>query len=314
VAVFVRDGVLPIELGIVHRIFGEARSADGDRLYDVRTCAAVPGPVGTDTDVTLTVVNGAELLGTADTVVIPASNADYDPPHDGALPSDLAEVLARIEPGTRIASICTGSFVLAAAGLLEGRAATTHWKSAEAFRRLYPNVRLDPSVLYTHDGNILTAAGVAAGIDLCLHIVRVDHGASVANEVARATVVPPHRTGGQAQFIAQPVPERGDSSTGAARAWALTRLDQPVSLGELAAHESMSVRTFTRRFRAETGMSPQRWLTEQRINRSRELLETTELPIDDIATRSGFGTGTALRQNFARTVGVSPSRYRATFR
>ncbi|QHE71941.1 GlxA family transcriptional regulator [Rhodococcus sp. WAY2] len=314
VVVFVRDGVLPIEFGIVHRLFGEARTAEGERLYEVRTCALAPGNIRTDTDVTLSVTHGPELLDTADTVVVPASEQDYAPPEDGKLPRPLADVFARIRPGTRVASICTGSFVLAAAGLLHNRRATTHWKSADAFRRLYPDVDLDPGVLYTHDGEVLTAAGVASGIDLCLYMIRCDHGASTANEVARGTVVPPHRSGGQAQFITEPVPETGTTSTSAARAWALSRLDQPVSLRELAAQESMSVRTFTRKFRRETGMSPTRWLVEQRINRARELLENTDLPVDEVADASGFGTATSLRQHLGRTLGVSPTAYRATFR
>ncbi|MFC0451604.1 GlxA family transcriptional regulator [Rhodococcus jostii] len=314
VVVFVRDGVLPIEFGIVHRLFGEARSRDGEPLYEVLTCALTPGAVRTDTDVTISVEHGPALLGTADTVVVPASDQDYDPPEDGCLPRPLADAFAHIRPGTRMASICTGSFVLAAAGLLENRRATTHWKSADAFRRLYPHVRLDPGVLYTHDGAVLTAAGVASGIDLCLYMIRVDHGASVANEVARGTVVPPHRSGGQAQFITEPVPEAAGASTAQARARALTRLDQPLSLREMAAWESMSVRTFTRRFRAETGMSPTQWILEQRIIRARELLENTDLPVDDVAWAAGFGTATSLRQHLSRTVGVSPTAYRATFR
>ncbi|QSE83910.1 GlxA family transcriptional regulator [Rhodococcus koreensis] len=314
VVVFVRDGLLPIEFGIVHRLFGEARSRDGEPLYEVLTCALEPGTVRTDTDVTLSVEHGPALLGTADTVVVPASDQDYDPPEDGRLPRHLSDAFAHIRPGTRVASICTGSFVLAAAGLLENRRATTHWKSADAFRRLYPDVHLDPGVLYTHDGTVLTAAGVASGIDLCLYMIRVDHGASVANEVARGTVVPPHRSGGQAQFVTAPVPEADGASTSGARVRALARLDQPLSLRELAAGESMSVRTFTRRFRAETGMSPTQWILEQRITRARELLENTDLPVDDVAGAAGFGTATSLRQHLARTVGVSPSAYRATFR
>ena len=314
VVVFVRDGLLPIEFGIVHRLFGDARSREGEPLYEVLTCTPTPGAVRTDTDVTITVEHGPALLGTADTVVIPASDQDYDPPEDGRLPRHLADALAHIRPGTRVASICTGSFVLAAAGLLGDRRATTHWKSADAFRRLYPDVHLDPGVLYTHDGSVLTAAGVASGIDLCLYMIRIDHGASVANEVARGTVVPPHRSGGQAQFITEPVPEADGASTARARARALSHLDQPLSLRELAEWESMSVRTFTRRFRAETGMSPTQWILEQRIILARELLENTDLPVDDVAAAAGFGTATSLRQHLSRTVGVSPSAYRATFR
>lgn len=255
VAVLVRPGLLQMELGIVHQLFGQAVSAAGDPLYTVLTCTLVPGAVRTDGDVTLNVAHGPELLAEADTVIVPTSDEDYTPV-DGRLSPPLAAALARIRPGTRIASICTGSFVLAAAGLLKGRRATTHWKSCDRFRELHPDVRLDPDVLYTEDGDVLTSAGVASGIDLCLHMIRADHGVAVANAVARTTVVPPHRDGGQAQYIRRPVPEATGSSTGAARAWALDHLERPLPLRELAALESMSVRTFTRRFREEVGLSP----------------------------------------------------------
>ncbi|MER6310786.1 helix-turn-helix domain-containing protein [Streptomyces sp. NPDC001657] len=316
VAVLVRDGMLPIEVGIVHRIFGEARSADGERLYELVTCALEPGEVRTDTDFTVCVAHGPEALAEADTVVVPASGADYDRAAQGAgrLSAELAEALERIRPGTRIASICTGAFVLAAAGLLDGRRATTHWRSVDDFRRLFPHVELDADVLYTDEGDVLTAAGVASGIDLCLHMVRCDHGAAVANDVARRTVVPPHREGGQAQYIRRPMPEPQVSSTGRARAWALEHLDRPVTLRELAACEAMSVRTFTRRFREEVGISPLQWLTQQRIERARQLLEETELTVDRIAAEAGFGTAASLRQHLQSALGVSPRMYRNTFR
>lgn len=311
VAVLARDGLLPIELGIVHRLFGQARSAEGDLLYDVRTCALVPGPVRTDTDVTVTVGHGPELLAGADTVLVPASDVDYEP--RGDLAPALAAALARIRPGTRIASICTGSFVLAAAGLLDGRRATTHWRSADDFRALYPAVDLDPDVLYTDGGDVLTSAGVASGIDLCLHMIRCDHGAAVATEVARGTVVSPHREGGQAQFVSRPVPEPGTSSTGAARAWALEHLDRPLPLRELATREAMSTRTFTRRFREEVGLSPGQWLTQQRVERARQLLEESDHPVDRIATEAGFGSAASLRAHLHAALGVAPSAYRAAF-
>ncbi|WP_261956577.1 GlxA family transcriptional regulator [Streptomyces nigrescens] len=316
VAVLVRDGMLPIEVGIVHRIFGEARSADGERLYELVTCALEPGEVRTDTDFTVCVAHGPEALAEADTVVVPASGADYDRAEStaGRLSAELAEALGRIRPGTRIASICTGAFVLAAAGLLDGRRATTHWRSVDDFRRLFPHVELDADVLYTDEGDVLTAAGVASGIDLCLHMVRCDHGAAVANDVARRTVVPPHREGGQAQYIRRPMPESQVSSTGRARAWALEHLDRPVTLRELAACEAMSVRTFTRRFREEAGISPLQWLTQQRIERARQLLEETELTVDRIAAEAGFGTAASLRQHLQSALGVSPRTYRSTFR
>jgi transcriptional regulator GlxA family with amidase domain len=314
IVVLVRTGVLPIELGIVHRLFGQARSAAGEPLYEVVTCALVPGPVATDADFAVTVEHGPEALNEADTVLVLSSDEDYEPQTGGHLSGPMAGAFARIRPGTRIASICTGAFVLAAAGLLDGRRATTHWRSAPDLRELYPAVDVEENVLYTDCGDVLTSAGVAAGIDLCLHIIRRDHGASVANEVARGTVVAPHREGGQAQFISRPVPEPRTSSTSKARAWALRHLDRQLTLRELAAQDAMSVRTFTRRFREEAGISPLQWLTQQRVERARQLLEETDLPMDRIAADAGFGTAASLRQHLQTALGVSPSAYRATFR
>ncbi|QHC26445.1 GlxA family transcriptional regulator [Streptomyces sp. GS7] len=315
VAVLVRPGLLPMEIGIVHRIFGQARSAAGEPLYELVTCTPEPGELPTDTDFTVNVAHGPEALDDADTVVVPASGEDYDgEQREGRLSPGMAAALARIRPGTRIASVCTGAFVLAAAGLLDGRRATTHWRSADDFRRMFPAVELDPDVLYTDEGDVLTAAGVASGVDLCLHMVRCDHGAAVANDVARRTVVPPHREGGQAQYIQRPVPEPQLSSTSVARAWALEHLDRPLSLRELAAREAMSVRTFTRRFREEVGVSPLQWLTRQRIERARQLLEETDLTVDRIAAETGFGTAASLRQHLHTALGVSPRAYRSTFR
>ncbi|WP_052866142.1 GlxA family transcriptional regulator [Streptomyces niger] len=313
VAVLVRHGMLPMELGIVHRVFGQARSAAGEPLYEVVTCAVEPGVVRTEADFTINVAHGPEALAEAQTVVVPAAHEDYTP-EEGRLDAPLAAALARIRPGTRVASICTGAFVLAAAGLLDGRRATTHWRSTEDFRRLFPAVCLDPEVLYTEDGHVLTSAGVASGVDLCLHMVRSDFGSGVANEVARSTVVPPHREGGQAQYIQRPVPDRQFATTGAARAWALENLHRPLTLRELAARESMSVRTFTRRFREESGLSPLQWLTQQRVERARHLLEETDLPVDRVAADAGFGTAASLRQHLQAALGVSPSQYRSTFR
>jgi transcriptional regulator GlxA family with amidase domain len=315
VAVLVRHGVMPMELGLVHQIFGAAADSAGSPLYDVLTCAPSPGPVRTDADFAIDVAHGPEVLGAAHTVVVPASHEQDDTgPDPGRLAPELAEALARLGPGTRVASICTGAFVLAAAGLLDGRRATTHWQSAARFRRLFPAVDLDPAVLYVDEGDVLTSAGEAAGIDLCLHMVRCDHGAAVANSVARRTVVPPHREGGQAQYIRLPVPDARQSSTGRARAWALAHLDRQLTLHELARRESMSVRTFTRRFREEVGDSPLQWLSRQRLERARELLEDTDLPVEAVASRSGFGTAASLRQHLHAALGLSPRTYRATFR
>ena len=222
----------------------------------------------TDADFAVLIRNGPEALATADTVVVPASYELGPVLDEGVLTDELAAAFAQVRPGTRMVSICTGSYVLAAAGYLDGRPATTHWASAEHFQRLFPKIKVDADVLYIDDGDVLTSAGVAAGIDLCLHLVRRDHGTAVANEVARRTVVPPHRDGGQAQYIHRPVPESQLATTTKARAWALARLHEPLQLRDLAAQEAMSVRTFTRRFREEAGVSPGQWLTQQRVERA----------------------------------------------
>ncbi|MEU9876489.1 GlxA family transcriptional regulator [Streptomyces phaeochromogenes] len=315
IVVLALDGLLPFELGIPQRIFGRAKDAEGRRLYEVVTCSIrPPGRVEAEADFSILVENGPEALATADTVVIPASY-ELGPVHDeGVLTDELAAALALIRPGTRLVSICTGGYVLAAAGYLDGRPATTHWASAEHFQRLFPKVRVDADVLFIDDGDVLTSAGVAAGIDLCIHIVRRDHGTAVANEVARRTVVPPHRDGGQAQYIQRPVPEPQLASTTAARAWALARLHEPIQLRDMAEQESMSVRTFTRRFREEAGISAGQWLTQQRVERARHLLESTDLSIDQIAHTSGFGTPQSMRQHLQSTLGVTPTTYRRTFR
>ncbi|MFE3828182.1 GlxA family transcriptional regulator [Streptomyces sp. NPDC059092] len=315
VVVLALPGVIPFELGIPQRIFGRARGATGERLYEVVTCTAgSPGPIATDADFAILVEHGAEALATADTVVVPASYELGPVYEEGVLTDELAAALARLRPDTRLVAICTGGFVLAAAGLLDGRPATTHWASAARFQRLFPRVAVDPDVLFIDDGDLLTSAGVAAGIDLCLHIVRRDHGAAVANEVARRTVVPPHRDGGQAQYIRRPVPEPRAATTTAARAWALARLHEPIRLRDMAGQESMSVRTFTRRFREEAGVSPGQWLLRQRIERARQLLESTDLSVDQVARDAGFGTAQSMRQHLQAALGVPPTVYRRTFR
>ena len=315
VVVLALDGLLPFELGIPQRIFGKARDADGRPLYEVVTCSVrPPGPVETDADFAVLVANGPEILATADTVVIPSSY-ELGPVHEeGILTPELVAALAHLRPGTRLVSICTGGYVLAAAGYLDGRPATTHWMHAEHFQRLFPKIKVDAEVLFVDDGDILISAGVAAGIDLCLHLVRRDHGTAVANDVARRTVVPPHRDGGQAQYIQRPVPEPQAATTTAARAWALGRLDEPIQLRDMAEQEAMSVRTFTRRFREEVGVSPGQWLTQQRVERARHLLETSDLSVDQVARDAGFGTAQSMRQHLQAVLGVTPTTYRRTFR
>ncbi|MEV8393636.1 MULTISPECIES: helix-turn-helix domain-containing protein [unclassified Streptomyces] len=315
VAVLALDGAIPFELGIPQRIFGRARDSFHAPLYEIVTCSVrEPGPVRTDADFAILVENGPEALATADTVVIPASY-ELGPVFDeGRLTDELHAALARLRPGTRMVSICTGSYVLAAAGVLDDRPATTHWSSAAHFQRLFPRVKVDADVLFIDDGDVLTSAGVAAGIDLCLHIVRRDHGTAVANDVARRTVVPPYRDGGQAQYIQRPVPEPQLATTATARDWALARLDEPIQLRDMAEQESMSVRTFTRRFREEAGISPGQWLVLQRVERARQLLETTDLSVDQVARDAGFGTAQSMRQHLQSALGVPPTVYRRTFR
>ncbi|MFI5822034.1 GlxA family transcriptional regulator [Streptomyces rishiriensis] len=305
VVVLALDGVYPFELGIPARIFGAA-----DDHYEVLTCTVDGGPVRTNADFTIGVEHGREVLATADTVVI-APVAPDRVAQD--LPDAVAEALALIRPEARIVSICTAAFVLAAAGLLDGRRATTHWHMTDLFRRMHPQVELDPDVLFVDDGRVLTSAGAASGVDVCLHIVRKDQGSELANQVARRCVVPPFRDGGQAQYIEQPVPEAGAAGTAATRSWALERLHEPLALADLAAHARMSLRTFARRFHDEVGLSPGRWLIQQRVAHARHLLEASDLPVDQIAARVGFATGASLRQHLHTAIGVSPQAYRRTF-
>ncbi|WP_306322324.1 MULTISPECIES: GlxA family transcriptional regulator [unclassified Streptomyces] len=317
VAVLVRDGVLPMELGLVHQLFGTARDpATGERLYEVRTCAPRPGRIRTDADFPIYAEHGLEAVETARTVLVPASHELDEELQPGALEGELKSVLAASATRGRVASICTGSFVLAAAGLLDGRRATTHWMSSDRFAHTFPSVTVDADVLYVDEGRVLTSAGEAAGIDLCLHMIREDFGSAVAAEVARRTVVPPYREGGQAQYIQRPVPveETGLTSTSASREWALRRLSEPLTLTQLAARDSMSIRTYNRRFREETGLTPMTWLNRQRVDRARELLEQTDHTVDRVAAETGFGSGTSLRQHFQAVFGVSPGAYRSTFR
>ncbi|MFF7440680.1 helix-turn-helix domain-containing protein [Streptomyces sp. NPDC008122] len=306
VVVLAMDGVYPFELGIPSRVFGAV-----DDRYEVLTCSVDGRPVRTNSDFSVTVEHGPEALRTADTVILPPFDLSL---LSHELPAGVAEALASVPAGARTVSICTGAFVLAAAGLLDGRPATTHWALAAVFRQWFPRVALDPDVLFVDDGDVLTSAGAASGVDVCLHLVRKDHGAAVANHVARACVVPPWRDGGQAQYIEQPVPETTANDTSATRQWALENLHEPLALGELAAHARMSLRTFARRFNEEVGMSPGRWLIQQRVARARQLLESTDLAVDDIAGQVGFATGTSLRQHLHAAIGVSPLAYRRTFR
>ena len=306
--------VVAFELGLPHRFLGGAVDADDRPLYRVRTCTVDGGPVRTSAHYSVLPDHDASILRTAATVVVPGIMGG-PLVTEGRLDPAVAKALASCAPGTRMVSICTGAFALAAAGRLDGRPATTHWLRAEVFRRFFPAVRLDPDVLYVDDGDVLTSAGNAAGIDLLLHLVRRDHGAEVANRVARRNVVAPWRDGGQSQFSSPPeLLDDPGPGTAATRAFALDRLGEPLPLDRMAAHAAMSVRTFTRRFRAETGQSPHTWLAAQRVARARRLLETTDLPVDRVAADAGFGTAASLRGHLRTAIGVSPGTYRRMYR
>ena len=312
IAVLALDQVVGYDLGTPPQVFNAARVSDHERLYEVRVCGT--GPVRSTAGFTVIPDHGLEELAAADTVLV-AGVGGGGPVTDGTIPPEVKEaLLAAAARGARIVSICTGASVLAAAGLLDGRTAATHWAWANRIGGLYPQVNWNFDVLFVDDGDILTSAGVGAGVDLCLHIVRSDHGAEAAKRAARRCVVPAVREGGQAQYIERPVPPSAGSGTEPTRAWALDRLAEPVSLEEMAAHARMSVRTFTRRFREETGMSPRQWLLRQRVAHAQLLLESTDLGVETVARRSGLGSATALRQHLQATIGVAPSAYRKTFR
>ena len=313
VAVLLLPPTIGFDASIPVQLLGSAEDDRGAPLYDVQMVSLDGEPVPTSNGYAIVPTGDATTLAQADTVIVPGTRL-AGPRFDGVLPDDVAAALAALRPGVRLVSICTGAFVLGAAGVLDGRPATTHWQHTAAFRRLYPRVRLDEDLLFVDDGDVLTSAGLAAGMDLCLHLVRRDHGTAAANRVARYCVVPPWRDGGQAQFIERPVPAAGSESTAYARQWALEHLDQPLDVARLAAEARMSVRTFNRRFREETGHSPGAWLIGQRVEHARHLLEATDLPVDAVARRSGLGSGASLRQHLRATLGVSPLAYRRTFR
>ena len=314
IAVLALPAVVPFDLGTTTEVFRSARDGGDRRHYVVRVGTPDGAAVRTAAGFDVTPEHGPELLAEADTVVVPGVHGG-PPMTDGTIDPLVGQALREVvATGRRLVSICTGAFVLAAAGVLDGRPATTHWAHAERFRALYPKVRLDPDVLFVDDGQVLTSAGVGAGLDLCLHIVRRDHGAEVANSTARRCVVPPWRDGGQSQYIERPVPSPSGTTTEPTRRWMLDHLADPLDLQALAGHARMSVRTFTRRFREETGLSPGTWLARQRIEHARHLLESTDLPVDGVARAAGFATTASLRQHLHAIVGVSPLAYRRTFR
>ncbi|MFE7954832.1 GlxA family transcriptional regulator [Streptomyces sp. NPDC057413] len=297
--------VVAFDLAIPAQIFG---GPDGPGSYRFTLCAPAAGPVPTTTGFDLVAPRGLEALAEADTVVVPGYDPLASPP-----PPVLEALRAAAARGARMVSVCTGAFALAAAGLLDGRRATTHWMDAEELARRHPEVDVDADLLYTGHGPVLTSAGFAAGIDLCLHLVREDHGAEAAAALARRLVVPAHREGGQAQYLTRTMPAAG-TGMAAVCAWALRRLDQPLTVAGLARQAGVSPRTFARRFTAEMGTTPLRWLTAQRLHEVRRLLEVTDLPVEEIARRCGLGSAANLRLHLARDAATTPTGYRRTFR
>jgi transcriptional regulator GlxA family with amidase domain len=311
VALVVFDRISPFEMAVPCEVFGADRSDMGLPNYRFLVCAAEEGLLRTDAGFGIVAPHGLDGLREAQTVVVPAWRDVEEAP-----PEELVDALRRsYERGTRIVSLCSGAFVLAAVGLLDGRRATTHWMYAGTLAGRFPKVEVDPNVLYVDQGQILTSAGTAAGIDLCLHLVRLDHGAEVANAFARRMVVPPHRDGGQAQYLRTPVAEGpGEGPLTDTLAWASANLGEPLTVSEMAHHARMSARTFARRFREVTGTTPLRWVLKQRIFAAQRRLESSDDPVERIAQDCGFGTGATLRLHFGREVGVSPTRYRGTFK
>ncbi|MBL7258664.1 GlxA family transcriptional regulator [Paractinoplanes lichenicola] len=309
IAVLALDNVVAFDLATPLEVFDRVRLDDGSQPYDVRVCA--PAPSVSARAFTLQAAHGLEALATADTIILPGC-------HDlvrGVTPEVVDALREAADRGARMASICAGAFILAATGLLDGRRATTHWVGAAAFAEMFPLVELDPGVLYVDEGQFLTSAGAAAGLDLCLHLVRRDHGSAVAAQAARLSVMPLEREGGQAQFIVpeQPPAPRGSEMEPLLQ-WLEDSAGRDLTLDDIASHAGMSTRTLNRRFREQTGTTPLQWLHLSRIRQAQHLLETTAHPVDRIGSQVGFGSPTAFRDRFKRVVGTSPQSYRRSFR
>ncbi|WP_119157269.1 GlxA family transcriptional regulator [Caldimonas tepidiphila] len=310
VAVVAFEGVSLFHLSVPGLVLGVEPAPAGLPPYEVRYCAPLPGLVRCSQGVVIDVPQGLAPMADAELVIVPAWNDPQTP-----APAVLTDALRRAhERGAQVVGLCLGAFVLGDAGLLDGRQATTHWACRDLFARRFPKADFRPDVLYVDDGGVITSAGTVAAIDCCLNLVRERHGADVANRVARLLVTPPHRQGGQAQFIEQPVPELpSENRLPGVLEWARERLAEPLSLDVLADAAHMSRRTFTRRFREATGTTVLKWLAGERLARAQQLLETTDMPIEHIATAVGFGTSLSLRQQFAARFGTSPSSYRRAF-
>lgn len=306
IAVLAFDGVVPFDLTIPLETFGRARRETGELVYEVLVCG--PSRMIKSAHFDMRVRWGLSELANVDTIIVPGA-LDFTAP----LPKTLLEALCdAAAAGTRVASICTGAFILAECGLLDGLRVTTHWSAAPLLANRYPRVTVDPNVLFIDNGQVLTSAGASAGLDLCLHMIRRDHGAQIAADVARHAVMPLERAGGQAQFIVHQPPE----STGMLQhlqAWVEQHLDQPLTLEQLASRASVSTRTLSRRFREQLGVTPLQWLLQARVRRAQYILETTNLSVEQVAQRTGFGSSTSLREHFRRLLGTSPVAYRNAF-
>lgn len=298
------------EFGVVCEVFGTDRTDEGVPAFDFRVCGPQAGmPLTSGSGVQVVPPFGLDGLTGADLVTVPAARlrAEY--------PSEVLAALRRAHAeGAVVLSVCSGAFILGAAGLLDGRRCTTHWRHVDELRKCFPLAEVDPDVLFVDDGDLITSAGTAAGIDACLHLVRRELGSTVANTIARRMVVPPQREGGQRQYVTLPVPDRSTDGLGEMLSWLLDHLEAPHTVSSLAARAHTSTRSFARRFAAETGTTPVQWLTTQRVLHAQRLLEDTDLTIDAVAARSGFGNAALLRHHFGRVVGVPPIRYRRSFR
>jgi AraC family transcriptional activator FtrA len=311
IALVLCDGFTAFELGVACEIFGDDRwVAPGDPWYRLFICGVNSSPVMSDSGFNIVLPYGLEVLKKVDTVIVAPTYRPFEIPD-----SVFQELRLAHARGCRMLSLCGGAFVLAEAGLLNGRRAVTHWAECDELARHYPEISVDPGVLFVDDGDVLTGAGSAAGIDLCLHIVRQDYGSEVATQLARQLVVPPQRDGGQAQYIDKPLPNLDDSDLLSETVeWMQSHLNEPLPLEDLAARAAMSARTFARRFRAATGTTPHQWLQTQRVRLAQRLLEATDLPIEVVASQSGFSTAGNLRKHFGRLVHTSPQAYRLAFR